>query len=193
MKADSFCSVVENAYHDVLNPVGALPSDLFEKLEKAATRHKPRRLMNPSKEWGLDFDIFDDYPMASNCHDAVGKNFEKRSEPVDLRKRPDYTGGRRSGGAEPDGPGYTGGRRDGVEQPETPEYTGGRRDNPDYDGGRRDEGEQPETPEYTGGRRDNPDYDGGRRDEGEQPDTPEYDGGRRDGGEQPDSPEYTGG
>jgi diketogulonate reductase-like aldo/keto reductase len=39
-----------------------LPGDLFEKLEKAATSHKPKRISNPSKSWGLDFDIFDDGP-----------------------------------------------------------------------------------------------------------------------------------
>jgi diketogulonate reductase-like aldo/keto reductase len=37
-----------------------LPQDLFDKLEEAATSHEPQRVLNPSKEWGLDFDIFDD-------------------------------------------------------------------------------------------------------------------------------------
>ncbi|KAJ7119850.1 NADP-dependent oxidoreductase domain-containing protein [Mycena epipterygia] len=36
-----------------------LPPALFEKLEKAATSHKPHRGLNPSKNWGIDFDIFD--------------------------------------------------------------------------------------------------------------------------------------
>ncbi|KAJ7480548.1 NADP-dependent oxidoreductase domain-containing protein [Mycena latifolia] len=39
--------------------VRSLPSALFEKLEKAATSHKPYPRLNPSKNWGLDFDIFD--------------------------------------------------------------------------------------------------------------------------------------
>ncbi|EIN06805.1 Aldo/keto reductase [Punctularia strigosozonata HHB-11173 SS5] len=42
--------------------VTALPDDLFDELEKAATSHKPQRVVNPSKGWGLDFDVFDDYP-----------------------------------------------------------------------------------------------------------------------------------
>ncbi|TCD65873.1 hypothetical protein EIP91_002135 [Steccherinum ochraceum] len=40
--------------------VTALPQDLFEKLEAAAVSHPPARVVNPSKGWGLDFDIFDD-------------------------------------------------------------------------------------------------------------------------------------
>ncbi|THU85463.1 Aldo/keto reductase [Dendrothele bispora CBS 962.96] len=36
-----------------------LPDELFEKLEKAATSHPPERGSNPSKSWGLDFDIFE--------------------------------------------------------------------------------------------------------------------------------------
>ncbi|KAJ7196040.1 Aldo/keto reductase [Mycena pura] len=39
--------------------VRAIPQELFEKLEKAATSHKPYPRLNPSKSWGLDFDIFD--------------------------------------------------------------------------------------------------------------------------------------
>ncbi|KAJ7644666.1 NADP-dependent oxidoreductase domain-containing protein [Roridomyces roridus] len=39
--------------------VRALPSELFDKLEKAATSHKPYPRLNPSKSWGLDFDIFE--------------------------------------------------------------------------------------------------------------------------------------
>ncbi|KAL5519764.1 hypothetical protein ACEPAG_1424 [Sanghuangporus baumii] len=46
--------VVEN-FH-----VAALPDDLFIELEKAAVSHKPLRTVNPSKDWSLDFDIFDD-------------------------------------------------------------------------------------------------------------------------------------
>ncbi|KAL0960495.1 hypothetical protein HGRIS_005533 [Hohenbuehelia grisea] len=40
--------------------VAALPQDAFDKLEKAATSHAPQRVVNPSKSWGLDFDVFDD-------------------------------------------------------------------------------------------------------------------------------------
>ncbi|KAJ7907686.1 NADP-dependent oxidoreductase domain-containing protein [Mycena leptocephala] len=39
--------------------VRALPPALFEKVEKAATSHKRYPRLNPSKKWGLDFDIFD--------------------------------------------------------------------------------------------------------------------------------------
>jgi len=52
--------------HKVLNmsliivTVVRLPDRLFEKLENAASAHKPERVVNPSKSWGLDFDIFDD-------------------------------------------------------------------------------------------------------------------------------------
>jgi hypothetical protein len=41
-------------------PVVELPQDWFDKLENAATSHEPHRTNNPSKGWGLDFDIFDD-------------------------------------------------------------------------------------------------------------------------------------
>lgn len=37
-----------------------LPEELFQKLEDAATSHPPQRVANPSKSWGLDFDVFDD-------------------------------------------------------------------------------------------------------------------------------------
>uniref|UniRef100_A0A0W0FC17 NADP-dependent oxidoreductase domain-containing protein n=1 Tax=Moniliophthora roreri TaxID=221103 RepID=A0A0W0FC17_MONRR len=47
------CRVEENIH------ITKLPDELFEKLEKAATSHKPERGSNPSKSWGLDFDIFD--------------------------------------------------------------------------------------------------------------------------------------
>ncbi|OCH92819.1 hypothetical protein OBBRIDRAFT_790840 [Obba rivulosa] len=39
-----------------------LPEALFVKLERAAQSHPPQRVGNPSKQWGLPFDIFDDYP-----------------------------------------------------------------------------------------------------------------------------------
>ncbi|KAJ8081148.1 hypothetical protein PM082_017991 [Marasmius tenuissimus] len=39
--------------------IAKLPDEAFERLEKAATSHKPSRGSNPSKNWGLDFDIFD--------------------------------------------------------------------------------------------------------------------------------------
>ncbi|KAH9922985.1 NADP-dependent oxidoreductase domain-containing protein [Fomitopsis serialis] len=39
-----------------------LPDDLFDKLEAAAAAHPPQRVVNPSKGWRLDFDVFDDYP-----------------------------------------------------------------------------------------------------------------------------------
>ncbi|KZT69576.1 hypothetical protein DAEQUDRAFT_669433 [Daedalea quercina L-15889] len=42
--------------------VFSLPKGLFQKLEEAATSHPPQRVINPSKNYGLDFDIFDDYP-----------------------------------------------------------------------------------------------------------------------------------
>lgn len=37
-----------------------LPEESFNKLEEAATSHPPQRISNPSKSWGLDFDVFDD-------------------------------------------------------------------------------------------------------------------------------------
>ena len=40
--------------------VRKLPDELFNKLEKAAQSHEPRRVVNPSKRWNLDYDIFDD-------------------------------------------------------------------------------------------------------------------------------------
>ncbi|KDQ49217.1 hypothetical protein JAAARDRAFT_43007 [Jaapia argillacea MUCL 33604] len=39
-----------------------LPKASFDKLEEAATSHPPQRVINPSKAWGLKFDVFDDYP-----------------------------------------------------------------------------------------------------------------------------------
>jgi hypothetical protein len=45
-----------------LSPISVvpLPQESFERLEQAATSHEPHRTGNPSKRWGLDFDIFDD-------------------------------------------------------------------------------------------------------------------------------------
>jgi len=40
--------------------VHALPDELFQKLEEAATSHDPSRVVNPSKGWGLGFDLFED-------------------------------------------------------------------------------------------------------------------------------------
>jgi diketogulonate reductase-like aldo/keto reductase len=40
--------------------VGKLPDADFRVLEDAACAHPPKRVANPSKSWGLDFDIFDD-------------------------------------------------------------------------------------------------------------------------------------
>ena len=40
--------------------ISALPDDLFDKLESAAVAHPPQRVVNPSKGWGLDFDVFDE-------------------------------------------------------------------------------------------------------------------------------------
>ncbi|KAF7982128.1 hypothetical protein HWV62_29857 [Athelia sp. TMB] len=45
----------------VLVAVTPLPNRLFDRLEQAAAAHEPIRVVNPSKGWGLDFDIFDDY------------------------------------------------------------------------------------------------------------------------------------
>lgn len=42
--------------------VTKLPQELFDRIEKAATSHEPERAVNPSKGWGVDYDIFDDYP-----------------------------------------------------------------------------------------------------------------------------------
>ncbi|KAI0629805.1 NADP-dependent oxidoreductase domain-containing protein [Trametes polyzona] len=46
--------VIENLH------IVKLPEDLFNKLEKAATSHPPQRVVNPSKNWGLPYDIFED-------------------------------------------------------------------------------------------------------------------------------------
>ncbi|KAI0792998.1 NADP-dependent oxidoreductase domain-containing protein [Irpex lacteus] len=37
-----------------------LPQDLFDKLEKAAASHPPKRTVNPSKALGLGYDLFDE-------------------------------------------------------------------------------------------------------------------------------------
>ncbi|KAG7444157.1 uncharacterized protein BT62DRAFT_934332 [Guyanagaster necrorhizus] len=47
------CRVEENLH------ITKLPDELFEKLETAAISHEPKRGVNPSKSWGIDFDIFD--------------------------------------------------------------------------------------------------------------------------------------
>jgi diketogulonate reductase-like aldo/keto reductase len=36
-----------------------IPQEDFERLEKAAASHPPKRVMNPSKGWKLPFDVFD--------------------------------------------------------------------------------------------------------------------------------------
>ncbi|KAI0793341.1 NADP-dependent oxidoreductase domain-containing protein [Abortiporus biennis] len=46
--------VIEN-----LKTVG-LPEDLFNQLEEAATSHPPQRVVNPSKNWDLGYDVFDE-------------------------------------------------------------------------------------------------------------------------------------
>lgn len=45
--------IVEN--HQVFE----LPREDFDKLETAASKHPPERTSNPSKRWGLSFDVFD--------------------------------------------------------------------------------------------------------------------------------------
>lgn len=52
-------SVHEDRIKDNLHIV-KLPDHLFEKLEAAAASHPAERTVNPSKSWGLPFDIFDD-------------------------------------------------------------------------------------------------------------------------------------
>ena len=37
-----------------------LPQDLFDKLEKAAAAHPPKRSVNPSVGVGLGYDVFDE-------------------------------------------------------------------------------------------------------------------------------------
>ena len=39
--------------------VTRLPDALFDKLEAAAVGKKPQRTLNPSKSWGLPFDLFE--------------------------------------------------------------------------------------------------------------------------------------
>ncbi|KAK0460029.1 NADP-dependent oxidoreductase domain-containing protein [Desarmillaria tabescens] len=56
------CRVEENLHSTLTNLswiVTKLPDELFEKLETAAISHEPKRGVNPSKGWGIDFDIFD--------------------------------------------------------------------------------------------------------------------------------------
>ena len=48
----------------IIVPVFELPEELFNKLEEAATAHAPKRVVNPSQNWKLGFDIFDeDWPL----------------------------------------------------------------------------------------------------------------------------------
>ncbi|EIN12084.1 hypothetical protein PUNSTDRAFT_99490 [Punctularia strigosozonata HHB-11173 SS5] len=42
--------------------VTRLPPWAFEKIESAANAHQPERTNNPSKDWGLGYDLFDDDP-----------------------------------------------------------------------------------------------------------------------------------
>lgn len=55
----SFYFVIRNTHGLCAYTLRALPPALFEKVEKAATSHKRYPRLNPSKKWGLDFDIFD--------------------------------------------------------------------------------------------------------------------------------------
>lgn len=48
-------SRVEENFH-----VTKLPAAAFAAIEEASVSHPPQRVVNPSKGWGLDFDIFDD-------------------------------------------------------------------------------------------------------------------------------------
>ncbi|EGN97870.1 hypothetical protein SERLA73DRAFT_55975 [Serpula lacrymans var. lacrymans S7.3] len=48
-------SRVEENYH-----IFELPQDAFDTIERLAAAHPPKRVVNPSKSWGLNFDIFDD-------------------------------------------------------------------------------------------------------------------------------------
>ena len=48
----------------ILVSVFELPEELFNKMEEAATAHVPQRVVNPSQNWKLGFDIFDeDWPL----------------------------------------------------------------------------------------------------------------------------------
>lgn len=40
--------------------VKKLPQETFDAIEAAATAHEPLRVVNPSKGWGLKFDVFDE-------------------------------------------------------------------------------------------------------------------------------------
>ena len=44
---------------DETHIVTRLPDALFDKLEAAAVGKKPQRTLNPSKGWGLPFDLFE--------------------------------------------------------------------------------------------------------------------------------------
>ncbi|KAJ4472984.1 NADP-dependent oxidoreductase domain-containing protein [Lentinula aciculospora] len=52
-KSETPSRVTENIH------LSKLPDAAFEKIEMAARAHKPQRGSNPSKNWGLDFDIFE--------------------------------------------------------------------------------------------------------------------------------------
>jgi hypothetical protein len=52
-------SPCEDAINNIsCHVVPTLREDAFGKMEDAAD-HEPHRVVNPSKSWGLDFDIFD--------------------------------------------------------------------------------------------------------------------------------------
>jgi len=40
-----------------------LPQDVFQRIEAAAAAHPPKRIVNPSKSWGVD--IFDEWDTTS--------------------------------------------------------------------------------------------------------------------------------
>lgn len=40
--------------------VKKLPQETFDAIEAAASAHEPLRVVNPSKGWGLKFDVFDE-------------------------------------------------------------------------------------------------------------------------------------
>ena len=43
----------------MLFEVTPLPQELFDKLEHAAASHPPQRVVNPSENWGLGYDVFE--------------------------------------------------------------------------------------------------------------------------------------
>jgi hypothetical protein len=59
-KSDGYVHLFDLLIHTYINhTVTALPQDLFDKLEQAATSHPPQRVVNPSKGWGLGYDVFE--------------------------------------------------------------------------------------------------------------------------------------